>query len=181
MTWGCIGGIVTVDRGGKVEKRVSMYYGESSASIDDKGRLNVPIQFRKVMEVFDHDTWYLTRGFDGAVFAFPSDRWSEVLKESQGTHLLDPRMNDFRRMLVGSVAKVKRDGQGRLSFPAHLREYAGVEREAVVIGLEDHLELWGKDNWRAFQARQQAEYKAMAATLFGAQREPSNEGEARDA
>ena len=160
-----------------------MYYGESSASVDDKGRLNVPVQFRTVMDALDHETWFLTRGFDGAVFVFHKDRWEEVLKESQGARMLDPRMLDFRRMLVGSVAKVKRDRQGRLAIPAHLREYAGIERDAVLIGLEDHLELWSKNGWRAFQARQQEQYKAMAAELFGGMERAAalNEGELRDA
>ncbi len=158
-----------------------MYYGESSASVDDKGRLNVPVQFRSVMDVLDHDTWFITRGFDGALFVFHKEKWEEVLQESRGTRLLEPRILDFRRMLVGSVSKVKRDRQGRLSIPAHLREYAGIDREAILIGVEDHLELWSKDGWRAFQARQQAQYKAMAAELFGRPASAANEGDERDA
>ena len=177
------GGTVVVTSGEQVEIGEEMYYGESSASVDDKGRLNVPVQFRSVMDVMDHDTWFLTRGFDGAIFVFHKDKWEEVLKGSQGAHALDPRMLDFRRMLVGSVAKVKRDGQGRLAVPPHLREHAGIERDAVLIGLEDHLELWSKDGWRAFQTRQQEQYKAMAAELFGGRNAvaAANEGDVRDA
>jgi MraZ protein len=76
-------------------------------------------------------------------------------------------MLDFRRLFLGSVAKVKLDRQGRLAVPAHLREYAGIDREAVLLGVEDHLELWSKEVWRDFQKRQAADYKAMAAELFG--------------
>ncbi len=144
-----------------------MYYGESQASLDDKGRLNVPMQFRSVMDVHDHDVWYMTRGFDGAIFVFEKENWQRLVQQSGGHLPLEPRMLDFRRLFLGGVAKVKRDNQGRLPVPAHLREYAGIDREAVVLGVEDHLELWSKEGWRAFQDRQAERYKAMAAELFG--------------
>ena len=144
-----------------------MYYGESSTSLDDKGRMNLPLQFRSVMDALDHDTWFMTRGFDGAVFLFEKEQWAKLQQETKGFSTLDPRMLDFRRFFLGSVAKVKRDGQGRLPVPGHLREYAGIDREAVLIGVEDHLELWGKETWRAFQQEQAQQYKAMAAELFG--------------
>ena len=119
------------------------------------------------MEVNDHDTWFLTRGFDGAVFMFEKEQWNALLSSGKEAALLDPKMLDFRRFFLGSVAKVKRDSQGRFTIPAYLREFAGIERDAVLLGVEDHLEIWGKDNWRAFQQRQASEYKAMAAELFG--------------
>lgn len=144
-----------------------MYYGESPTSADDKGRISVPVQFRSVMETLDHDVWYITRGFDGALFLFHKQQWEALLSQGKEFSSLDPRMLDFRRLFLGSVAKVKRDGQGRLAVPAHLREYAGIEREAVMIGVEDHLELWSRNGWRTFQERQAEQYKAMAAELFG--------------
>ena len=156
-----------------------MYYGESQTSVDDKGRMNIPAQFRSVMEVNDHDTWFMTRGFDGSIFLFHKEKWQELLKQGEGASTLDPRMLDFRRLFLGSVAKVKRDGQGRISVPVHLREHAGIDREAVLLGVEDHLEVWSRTSWKAFQDAQAAEYKRMAAELFGASKGASaaNEGE----
>lgn len=160
-----------------------MYYGESNASVDDKGRLNVPVQFRSIMDVLDHDTWFLTRGFDGAVFVFHKEAWDKLLTQTGGGATLDPRTLDFRRMFLGSVAKVKRDRQGRLALPGHLREHAGIDREAVLVGVEDHLEIWSKEGWRAFQSRQAERYKDMAAELFGKGEAQAvrTEGDVRDA
>ncbi len=154
-----------------------MYYGESQTSLDEKGRLSVPVQFRSIMDVHDHDVWYITRGFDGALFVFHKEQWQSLLDQGEGFPVLDPRMLDFRRMFLGSVAKVKRDRQGRLGVPAHLREYAGIDREAVLLGVEDHLEIWSKTGWRAFQERQAERYKAMAAELFGAGTAATTEGD----
>ncbi len=144
-----------------------MYYGECQASIDEKGRIAVPVHFRAVMEVHDHDVWYMTRGFDKSVFLFHKDQWEKLQAQSPNTSPLDPRMLDFRRLFLGSVSKVKRDAQGRLSVAPHLRAYAGIDREAVLLGVEDHLELWSVTGWLAFQDRQAENYKAMAAELFG--------------
>ena len=145
-----------------------MYYGEAHTSVDERGRLNVPKDFRLQMDANDHDTWFVTRGFDGALFFFEKASWEALLKETKTSATLDPRMLDFRRFLLGGATKVKRDGQGRLMIPGPLREFAGVEREAVLLGVEDHLECWSKKNWLAFQQRQAEDYKAMAAELFGA-------------
>lgn len=144
-----------------------MYYGEAHTKIDEKGRMTVPVHFRSIMEVLDHDVWFMTRGFDGAIFLFHKQQWEQLLEQGSDFPALNPRMLDFRRMFLGSVAKVKRDRQGRLAIPAHLRDYADVERDSVLLGVEDHLEIWNKDRWRAFQRRQAEDYKAMAAELFG--------------
>lgn len=157
-----------------------MYYGETQTALDDKGRLNVPIQHRQVMDTMDHDTWFLTRGFDGAIFLFEKEKWQSLANSGQEFAPLDPQMLDFRRLFLGSVAKVKRDKSGRLAIPAYLREFAGIDKDAVLLGVEDHLELWSKDNWVAFQRRQMDQYKAMAADLFRKAKAP-NEGDARDA
>jgi len=143
-----------------------MYFGEFHTTLDDKGRLNVPKELRTLMEANDHDTWFMTRGFDGAVFVFEKDRWEHLREHLQARSMLDPEMLDFRRMFLGSVAKVKRDSQGRLMVPVHLRDFGGFQREAVLLGVEDHLELWSQAGWRDFQQRQADKYKAKAVQLF---------------
>ena len=151
-----------------------MYYGESQTSLDEKGRLTVPRQFRLLMDANDHDTWYMTRGFDGAIFVFPSDEWKKLKDLGCGHSPLDPRMLDFRRMFVGSATKVKMDRAGRFAVPSLLREYAGLEKDGVLLGVDDHLELWSKEGWCAFQKRQMDHYKEMAATLFATAKSDAN-------
>jgi MraZ protein len=157
-----------------------MYFGESQTGMDDKGRLTVPRQFRILMEANDHDTWYMTRGFDGAIFVFPADEWKRLRDLGSDRSTLDPRMLDFRRMFIGSAAKVRLDRAGRFSVPALLREYAGLEKDGVLLGVDDHLELWSKEGWCAFQQRQMAQYKEMAAELFAPASAGKTEGAERD-
>jgi MraZ protein len=144
-----------------------MYYGEVQTAVDDKGRIMVPQQFRAVMDVFDHETWCVTRGFENYLFLFHKKSWEQFLADNakvfQG---LDTKRSMLRRMFVGGMEKLKRDGQGRLAIPAHLREYVGIDREAVLIGVGDHLELWSKSGWLAYQERQSEAYKNLADELF---------------
>lgn len=143
-----------------------MYFGEAQTSVDDKGRITVSRRFRETMNVLGHNLWYMTRGYDGSIFLFPRQEWEKIRSEARTRSSMDAKAIDFRRMFFGSVAEVQPDGQGRLLVPQHLREYAGLDKEAVLIGVDDHLELWSKDEWRAFQDGNQSSYKNMAAELF---------------
>lgn len=147
-----------------------MYHGEAHTSIDEKGRLNVPKEFRQEMDHEDHDTWFLTRGFDGYVFLFEKQDWLklvEVLENPPDAGPLNPRLLDFQRFFIGGATKVKRDSAGRLLLPAYLREYADIDRDAVLLGVRDHLELWNKERWRTFQQANMKSFKEMASELFG--------------
>jgi MraZ protein len=160
-----------------------MYYGEATTALDDKGRITVPVHLRSVMDQEDHWTWFVTRGFDNALFMFPKALWDQILRQTGQGNPLDPAMLDFRRLLIGSVTPVKRDNQGRMVIPAALREFAKIQGEAVLLGVEDHLELWSTETWRAFQERQAEQYKAMAGQLFGqlaGQKNTTQEGSNHD-
>jgi len=145
---------------------IGMYLGEFSSTLDEKGRITVPRRFRAAMETFGHHVWYMTRGFDKCVAIYNQEEWNK-LRAQIGQHgSMHTRALDFRRMLFGSVAEVKPDGQGRMTVPPHLREYAGLDKEAVLLGVDDHLELWSKEALRAYQELMEPNYREMAASLF---------------
>ena len=154
-----------------------MYFGEAHTVLDDKGRVTVSRRFRETMEVMGHVLWYMTRGYDGSIFIFPKEQWDRVRSQAAKYSSMDSRAIDFRRMFFGSVSEVRPDRQGRMPVPLHLREHAGLEKEAVLVGCDDHLELWSRDGWQLYQECMEAEYKAMGSELFG---ELSNGGTARE-
>lgn len=155
-----------------------MYFGEAQTSVDEKGRINVSRRFRETMRVLGHTLWYMTRGFDGSIFLFPRDEWEKIRLQARTRPSMDANAIDFRRMFFGSVAEVQPDRQGRMLVPQHLREYAGLGKEAVLIGVDDHLEIWDRDAWRSFQDDNQSTYKQTATeVLAGAEASPPNGGE----
>lgn len=144
-----------------------MYFGEFLVKVDDKGRITVPHRIRQAMEVHGHAVWYMTRGFDGCVALFHREEWDRVRKQIGKYPSLHAQALDFRRLFFSSMGEVRLDGQGRMAVPPHLRELGGIatEDEAVLIGVDDHLELWSKERWRAFQSGSEPGYKEMAALV----------------
>ncbi len=149
-----------------------MYFGEAQTVLDDKGRITVSRRFRETMNVLGHTLWYMTRGFDGSIFLFPRDEWEKIRAQARTRPSMDATAIDFRRMFFGSVAEVQPDRQGRMSIPPHLRKHAGLDKEAVLIGVDDHLELWDRKAWDAFQEGNESNFKSMATELFAAASAP---------
>jgi len=145
-----------------------MYFGEYSSKLDEKGRVSVPRHFRVRMEAHSHIKWYMTRGFDNCIALYPQSSWDAIVSHMSQYSTMNAKALDFRRLLFGSVTETQVDGQGRLTIPQYLREYGGIEndREAVMIGVNDHLEIWGKKAWAAFQQSNLADIKEMASELF---------------
>jgi len=146
-----------------------VYFGEAQTHLDNKGRMTLPRRFRDIMHVLGHEMWLMTRGFDNCVFLFHRDAWNSIRDQVSKYSAMNAKAVDFRRLFFGSVAEGRPDRQGRMALPTHLREYAGLTEdanEAVVVGVDDHLELWSLRAWRAFKDRNDAAYKEMAAQLF---------------
>lgn len=143
-----------------------MYYGEAYTLMDDKNRIVIPTSFRRTMEKLGHNTWYITRGYDSSLFMFHEEHWQSLIKEIPGA-TLDPRLLDFRRFFLGTSVMVEPDSQGRILLSNGLRDYACLERNCVILGMEDHLEIWSKAVWARFSEKNMAEYRKMAAELFG--------------
>lgn len=143
-----------------------MYYGEALTKLDDKGRITVPRRIRETMDHEGHLIWYMARGFGHSIFLFHRDEWNKIRQQAGSRPAMDAKSLAFRRLLFSSVAEARPDGQGRMAVPQHLREYAGIDKEAVLIGVDDHLELWDKEAWKKFQESNDAGYEDMAALLF---------------
>lgn len=147
-------------------KGFRMYFGEAQAALDDKWRLTVPSLFRKRMEVNNHLVWYLTRGYDKSIFMFHQEAWNAIREQVSKHSSMNARALDFRRLFFGSVAEARPDRQWRIPVPQHLRDHAGLTKDAVLIGVDDRLEMWDRDAWTAFQREREAEFKEMASGLF---------------
>lgn len=150
-----------------------MYFGEAHTAVDEKGRITVPRKFREIMSVLGHEKWFATRGFDRSIFLFNRDEWDKLRAQVSKYASIDGRALDFRRLFFGSVAEVTPDKQGRMAIPQHLREYAAISKEGVLIGVDDHLELWSKDAWLAFQDNLEAEFKERGTQLLMGDEEPA--------
>lgn len=154
------------------------YRGANPASIDEKGRLNMPKELRDKMDQNEHIFWVITSGFEGQLVLYPKRRWEEIEEQFDTESPFDPDMQAFLRMFLGNFTEGRRDTLGRLTIPALQRAAAEIEKKAVLVGMGDCLELWSEPAYLEYQKREAGNYKAMARQLFGKRNSThaSNEG-----
>ncbi len=120
-----------------------MFLGEFSHTIDDKGRLTLPSKFRAELA----GGLVVTRGIDQCLFAFPLDEWQNLAHKVSSLPLTESQAREFRRLLFSGASDDVPDKQGRVLIPQYLREYAGLNGEVIVAGLNTHIEIWNPDAW----------------------------------
>jgi len=135
--------------------------GTHRYQLDPKGRMSLPKGFR---EAFAAGA-FLTLGFDGCVWAFPAEEWTRRSEEVKSRPLSDAASRALGRMFFGNAEVLDLDSQGRLLVPQRLRAEAGIGREAVVVGVDDHIEIWDGETWERYEAIHGVEYRA--GTLGG--------------
>lgn len=122
-----------------------MLLGEYEHTIDDKNRLTLPARFRDTLS----GGVVVTRGMDGCLYAYPREEWQERFQSRVAG--LDPLSSEGRKLqrhFFSGAAEAELDKQGRIMIPGALLRYAGLEREVVVAGIHDHLEIWDRESWR---------------------------------
>ena len=121
-----------------------MFMGEYNHTIDTKGRLIVPAKFREQLG----EAFVITKGNDGCLAIYTNEAWETFLDKIT---LLPASKNTRRyiREFVSSAENVEIDKQGRILIPAGLREHAGLEKDVVLAGVIDKVEVWDKNRWEA--------------------------------
>ena len=120
-----------------------MFMVEYNHTIDAKGRLIIPAKFRELLGT----EFVLTRGLDGCLFIYPVDEWKAFEQKLRALPLTNKNARTFSRFFVAGAAMCELDRQGRVLVPQTLREFAGLEKDVVLTGNLDRIEVWSKDKW----------------------------------
>jgi MraZ protein len=132
----------------KVGEMEHMFLGEYAHTIDDKGRLTLPAKYRTELA----SGVVVTRGLDKCLFVFPMDEWKTLAEKVSALPITDVSAREFRRQLFSGADDVELDKQGRVLLPQYLREYAGLNGNVIVAGLNTHMEIWSPDAWNTIRA-----------------------------
>ncbi len=139
-----------------------MFTGEYRHSVDDKGRVAIPARFRAQLD----EGAFVSRWIDGCAAVFPRSAFEQLAAKVAELPLADTSARTFSRFLFASAFEVELDRQGRIVLPASIREWAGLEAEAIVVGGRDHAEIWTPARWEAYR-REMESPDALAAHLNG--------------
>ena len=143
-----------------------MFYGEHEHTIDRKGRLIIPSRFREVMKEHYTERFVATRGLDRCLFLFPEDEWRTQEAKFRALSFTKQEARHFNRFYFSGAAELTCDRQGRVLVPAYLKEYAGIKRDVVLVGVSNRIEVWDKDEWKKFYEQFKQSYEQVAEKLL---------------
>ena len=125
-----------------------MLIGEYSHSIDDKGRVRIPKNLRDDLG----ETFYVTKGFDKCIFVFSEVEWKRFMTKVNQNYMKKKDFRRIQRFFTGSANEVSLDGQGRVTISQALRDYGNFSKDVTVVGMNDRVELWATDAWKAYMS-----------------------------
>ena len=138
-----------------------MYLGEYRYSLDQKGRLVLPAKLRgKKITSF-----VLTRGLDRCLFLYPLDEWKRLEKKIKELPMAKREARSFLRLLVSGAVESRLDRQGRLLVTKSLAQYARIEKEVVIIGALNRIEIWAKKSWEEYLEKSERSFEEIAQKL----------------
>lgn len=120
-----------------------MFMGEYNHTIDTKGRLIVPSKFREQLG----NTFVITKGLDGCLFVYSNEEWKTIEESFRNKPLTSKDARKFTRFFFAGACDCEVDKQGRILIPSNLREYAGIEKDVVSVGVLNRVEIWSKEKW----------------------------------
>ena len=138
-----------------------MFIGEYRHSIDDKGRLAIPVKFRGDLE----SGAIVTRGLDGCLYVYTPAEWQKLADKLAAMPMSQSNSRAFARLMLAGAMDCAIDKQGRIVLPDYLRSYAGLKKNTVVAGLYNHLEVWDEKAWNAYKHKTEKDSGDIAEQL----------------
>ena len=141
--WGSVGNMPK----GKMTIKENTFTGEYRYSLDNKGRINIPSKFRSALSKLSNENFVITKGMDSCIVAYPLEEWQ--IRVESGLRELSSTSSKNRK-LVRSITRfantVKLDAQGRIQITPNLKEFADLEKEVIIIGVVNKIEIWNPVN-----------------------------------
>lgn len=138
-----------------------MFIGEYNHNLDEKGRLAIPVKFRKILE----KGAVVTKGLDSCLFLYTIDEWKILAEKLSHLPISQSNTRAFSRLMLAGAMDVQIDKQGRIILPDYLRKYAELKKKVIINGLYNRLEIWDESKWDAYKLKTEKESDAIAEKL----------------
>jgi MraZ protein len=143
-----------------------MFYGEFSHSLDKKNRLIIPSRFREPIEQRGIERLYVTRGLDKCHFVFAENEWRAHEDKFQDMPFTKREVRQFKRLFFSGAVEVAPDKQWRILVPDYLKEYAGLEKDIMVVGVSNRIEVWDKGKWDSYYDDSKESFEDISERLM---------------
>ena len=134
-----------------------MFLGTHTPRLDEKGRLILPAKFRDQLAA----GLVITRGQDRCLAIWPMEAFIAQTQTLSSAPSSNKQVRDYQRMLASGASDETPDKQGRITIPTHLRAYAGLDKDCVVVGAINRVEVWDATSWQSYADRQESAFAEM--------------------
>ena len=138
-----------------------MFLGTHTPKLDEKGRLILPAKYRDELA----EGLVITRFQERCLAIWPVSTFAELVQGVRGASS-SQQVRDYQRMLASGASDETPDKQGRVTVPAHLRTYAGLDRDCVVVGAINRVEIWDAAAWQAYEASKESAFADLDDEVF---------------
>lgn len=136
--------------------------GEYHHSLDEKGRLIIPAKFREGLG----SSFVVTRGLEGCLFLYSQMNFQKVMTQLNTLPFTKKDARNFSRFFLSGAIQSEFDKQGRINITPSLKDYAGLIKDCVIIGVGERLEIWSEEAWQKFFQENKADFSDIAEHLF---------------
>lgn len=143
-----------------------MFYGEYEHTLDKKGRLIIPSKFRESAKEQEIERFFITRGLDSCLFVFAEDEWRLQEQKFKTASFTKPDVRKFNRLFFSGAVEVTTDKQGRILIPSYLKEFAGIKRDIVIVGVSNRFEIWAQEKWGEYYKNAEESFESVAEKLI---------------
>jgi len=140
-----------------------MFVGEYHHTLDDKGRMAIPVKFRASLA----EGVVITRGLDRSLFLYSKSEWLTLAAKLAALPIGQADTRAFARLMLAGAMEGDVDKSGRVLVPEYLRQYAGLRKNVVVAGLYNRLEIWDEETWKTYAAATESQGNEIAERLAG--------------
>ena len=143
-----------------------MFYGEFYHQLDMKGRLVLPAKIREAAKNNFVEKFFITRGLDKCLFMFSEDEWKSQEQKFKTMSFTKSESRRFNRVYFSGASEISFDKQGRVLIPQYLKEFAGISRDVIIIGVSNRIEIWSKNIWNEFYNSSKEAFEEVSEKLI---------------
>lgn len=141
-----------------------MFRGRYCHQIDIKGRLSIPSKFRDALSANSEEKIIVTN-FDECLWGYPVPEWLELEKKVGALPQFMEEVKALQRVFISAAVECPIDGQGRILIPPSLREYSGIVKDVVIVGMTKRFEIWARERWDVVFKSAQQKLDGLGAKL----------------
>ncbi|HKZ21596.1 MAG TPA: division/cell wall cluster transcriptional repressor MraZ [candidate division Zixibacteria bacterium] len=145
---------------------MTAFKGSYKFTLDHKGRVNIPAKLRKATAGSSYDSFVITRGLEECLFVFALDEWEKIEEKLRSLSFTQSHHRLFIRILLSNASDANLDGQGRIAIPQNLLKLANIDKEVLILGALQRIEIWNPEIFEKYLKQADQTYEQVAEKIL---------------